>query len=225
VESYYIFMYYCTDKIIVNRHLAGCFAGSYSNHIIYIFQHNSKGAIGLLLNGGKIGNITSNQLKDIFNTKEGKYEKFKDMLINGNLSDIPLFLGGNETTKGIYFIHSYPEYSQIIDSHENKEKITLNSVIGEEKNKNKLREGVYFGTPFTFAEIVESEKIDVNRFRFYFGQQSWVSGQLESEIQAGYWSVIDADEEYFFSESKCENLASLNQKRPDFFSMIAPSLN
>ena len=46
--------------------------------IIYIFQHNSKGAIGLLLNVGKIGNITINQLKDIFNTKEGKYEKFKE---------------------------------------------------------------------------------------------------------------------------------------------------
>jgi hypothetical protein len=225
-----------TNKILVSKAVQGSqfcdeFLLKNPYSLIYVLSHNSKGAVGIMLNGPSIGNLNSIYLKDVVDAPEGQYDKFKQMYMDGVFKDLQLYLAGPRKTKGVYFLHGYGDSSCFLKSSQEP---TLNDALQEtifgqpEKSKKKYEvvDGVFFGTPHTFAHIVENDRLLENKYKFFTGETCWVPGQLETEVQAGFWAVVDYNSDYFFDSIKCENLAQSYRKiEPNFFSRIKPSLN
>jgi len=222
-------------KILVSKAKAGSgfcddFLLNNPNAVIYVFRHTNKGATGIILNGPSVGPLNTVFMKDVFDTPQGKYEKFKEMMLNGEFRDLELFKAGSQKTKGVFFIHGHKEFSgienplreQLVDdfirtAYEDFETVRV---------KLEVIEGVYFGTPHTFAHIAEAGMLAEKKYKFFTGEARWVPGQLDTEVQAGYWTVVDVDKDLFFDIPKCESLAqSFVTKKPSFYSRIQPSLN
>ena len=54
------------------------------------------------------------------------------------------------------------------------------------------------------------------------GQFKWYASQLETEIEAGYWNVVEPEPDLFFSIEKCEGLIPARDKA---FRAVRPSVN
>jgi len=174
----------------------------FSQSVIFLLMHDPKGAQGIILNS----------------TKEFGLIKFASSKDPKNTLDLPLFCGGPCKT-GIYFIHGHEEsydheeefQSQKDDEPEFDLGLPTSFDLGNEfdseygdnhsqqvKNKLKIMDGVYFGTPMAFSHIIELDKVKENKFRFYMGMSSWGPGQLEREIAGGAWKITDSDPDQFF---------------------------
>ena len=90
------------------------FAGS----VVFLFVHNEKGAQGVILNSREVGKIGFGQMQDIFNAAPGMFAEAKDMMLNGKLQSVPLFLGGPCQTPGVIFLHGHEEFLNIHEGQE-----------------------------------------------------------------------------------------------------------
>ena len=222
-------------KILVSKAKAGSgfcdeFLLNNPNAVVYVFRHTSKGATGIILNGPSVGPLNTVYMKDVFDTPQGNYEKFKEMVLSGEVSNLQLFLAGSQKTKGVFFMHGHKEFSGIENPMREQSVNDFMKFAYDDfestRSKFEVLDGVYFGTPHTFAHIAESGKLAEKKYKFFTGEARWIAGQLDTEVQAGYWTVINPEIELFFDPDKCESLAqSFKTKKPSFYSRIQPSLN
>lgn len=196
------------------------FAGS----VIFLFTHSKKGAQGVILNSKEIGKIGFGQMKDIFNAAPGTFAEAKDMMLNGKLETVPLFLGGPCQTPGLFFLHGHEEFLNVHESQEQGSEYDLGipssfNLFGEDEEKPayqddvptpfaqmNVTEGLYFGSPYTFGHLIEAGKLDENKFRFFTGLSAWSAGQLEYEIENGAWTVVDSTPDVFFNPEELNRL-------------------
>lgn len=189
----------------------------FSNSVICLLKHSPKGAMGICLNNSlSVGTVEFSEISKLLKSYEG-YEDFGDFK-----KSIPLYAGGPCRTSGIYFIHGYEEFSDFFlpDVESEKSEFDLglptsfeNDLKQEEIIKKlKVIDGVYFGSPFNFAHIVKSGKINENKFRFYAGISNWGPGQIEREIAGGAWTIQDVNPEIFFDIKALDILAGKVEK-------------
>jgi putative AlgH/UPF0301 family transcriptional regulator len=188
----------------------------FAGKVIFIFEHNDKGTHGVILNSEEIGKVGFAHMEQLFNSAPGDFDQVKDLILNGQLKSVPLYSGGPCSTPGIYFIHGHEEFKE--PEVEPKSEFDLGlpdsfDVFGDSPYKENtplskmfIMDGLYFGSPLTFGNIVEAGKLKENKFRFFTGISSWGAGQLEQEISQGAWTIIDnapvAD--FFFDHAQLE---------------------
>jgi putative transcriptional regulator len=179
-----------------------------ANKVIFVGMHTKNIAQGFILNAEKVGKVGYTNLLELFETPDKKSSRKFD--------SVPIYKGGPVKTNGIYLLHGYEEFYQP------KPAVDL-----------QIMEGVYFGTPAAFAAIIESGKLQENKFKFYAGTCDWSAGQLEKEVENGLWTVVDAKRELFFDEIGLSQLIENNRnKKPKIWSIFGfdlsgfnPSLN
>lgn len=198
----------------------------FAGKAIFMLSHSTKGAEGIILNPKEVGKVAFGDMQDIFNAAPGDFMVAKEMMMNGTLRSVPLFMGGPVYTPGLFFLHGYEQYTDILTADDQPEYdlgIPNSFSVNDEetefedqfedygKNKMKLIGGVYFGTPYTFGHIIEEGKLEEGKFRFYTGQSAWGPGQLESEFSQGAWSVLDCDvgDLFFDTTALNEEIASI----------------
>lgn len=201
------------------------FAGT----VVFLFRHNEKGAQGIILNAKEVGKVGFGYMKDIFNTPSGSFDEAKDLLINGNLQSVPLFMGGPCHTPGIFFLHGHEELLNVREGQEQGSEYDLGIPASFDLGNDNpyqdevpspiakliVTEGLYFGTPFTFGSLIEAGKLQEDKFRFFTGMSTWADGQLEHEIQNGAWTVVDPTVDVFFSAAELDKLVqSVADKKP-----------
>lgn len=195
----------------------------FSGKVIFVFEHNEKGAQGVILNSVEIGKVGFAHMKDLFNAPPDSFNEVKDMILKGELQSVPIFTGGPCHTPGIFFIHGYEE---LLNVHEGQEQISeydlgipssFNIFDDEEKPayqdevpspvaKLKVMDGLYFGSPYTFGHLVESGKILEKKFRFFSGLSAWGAGQLNYEVENGAWLVVDSNPDIIFNVDELNKL-------------------
>lgn len=224
----------CKHKLLVAN--ASITDDVFANSVIFIFEHSAKGAEGVILNSKiESGQVGFGPMKDILNVETGKFDVIKDLIINGDLQSVPLFSGGPCKTEGTYFMHGHEECLKNNNKFKNKFDLGIpndfsiedGSLIEENPFSNMyVTEGFYFGSPTTFAEIIESGKFKENKFRFFTGQSKWCAGQLEYEIENGAWSVINSNPNLFFDLNALNKLSeSVNIQKSSLFPKMSSQYN
>jgi putative AlgH/UPF0301 family transcriptional regulator len=208
-----------SKRILVSRSVKGPGALPQEKSVIYVFRHTTKGAVGVNLTGSCVGNIQTGQLRDILNAQPGLLDKAKDILLSDTFT-MPIFLGGPNKTVGVYFLHGHKEFANITKPDHEPEELLDDEI----KQDAIVTDGVYFGTPYTFGRLLEEGHQFSPLMRFFTGQCKWLSGQLELEVQAGYWDVYDPEPCLFFDLDACNKLLG-PECSFDFFSVLRPSLN
>lgn len=193
-------MYYPQKILIANSKVIK--DDVFSNSVVFLFEHDADGAQGIILNPKEVGKVAFTELLE----NDLSLDNAKEMLLDGKLDSAPLFLGGPCQVKGLYFIHGYEEFL--------------------EKN-HVITTGLYFGSPVTFCQIVESKKLSQNKFRFMNGTSLWAAGQLDNEIKNNAWTVVNPNPNLFFDDvaiSKLQN-AWGNYSKSDYKPEFDSSLN
>lgn len=94
-----------------------------------------------------------------------------DQLIPEINMEIPIFHGGPVDTDNLYFIHSVPDL--ITDSHS-------------------INDSIYWGGDFNAAfNLLLSGEITTDQIKFFLGYSGWESGQLDDELNASSWLVVN----------------------------------
>ena len=80
-----------------------------------------------------------------------------------------------------------------------------------------VMDGLYFGSPPVFCNILKSACNDPsrNKFKFFSGHAAWAVDQLQNEIDEGAWTVIeDVDPaEIFFDKDAVNDLIKTHAKK------------
>lgn len=211
----------------------------FSQSVIFLFKHTPKGAEGVILNSQKeVGMIGFGEMSKFMNGMP-PLDDFKKAM--ADLKSVPLFAGGPCNTPGVYFIHGYEEFHDLVLPEDDKPEFDLgiptsfgDNEYGDDpaqefKNKLKIMDGVYFGSPITFGHIIEAGKVDEKKFRFYIGMAGWGPGQLEQEIAGGAWKIMDSDPAKFFDLKALNELAGKVEKPetppPTWNDRYKPSMN
>lgn len=177
----------------------------FAGKIVFVFKHNKNGAEGVIINPKQIGKVGFAQLDDLLQVKS--LSDLGEMVLGDRMQSVPLYSGGPRKTKGMYLLHGYEELLVEDSEYEN--------VFDDSTEKMTLIDGVYFGTPIVFNKIVEYGLIEEKKFRFFTGQSSWSSLQLESEVKNGVWTVMESDGNAFFDEKLLKILVdSVSHKKP-----------
>lgn len=192
----------------------------FSGKVIFLFEHNEKGAHGVVLNSKEVGKIGFGHMKDLFNSAPGSFSEAKELILSGKLQSVSLFSGGPCNTPGVLFLHAYKELNQeSIEENKGSEYDLGIPVFDEDSSYKdsykdkydpisnlKLIEGFYFGTPHTFGHLIEAGKLSENKFKFFTGLSSWTAGQLEYEIENEAWTVIEPNPDLFFDAESLDKL-------------------
>lgn len=83
----------------------------------------------------------------------------------------PLWLGGTEKQNSLYCVHNCPGLS----------------------GATELRENLFLGGWDAARPKVADSTLAEGRFKFFLGVTQWNPGQLQEEIEAGAWLVLDCD--------------------------------
>lgn len=205
-----------TNKLLVSKQNTLPVGRDSERLVVHVFMHNHRGAVGMQLNGKVVSSLKHIFLKPVFNTPEGHFPTLKEMMVAKELDSLPLYYGGPSKTEGIYFVHGHDDLKDVTGRDWEP------TQHPEKPSGNELINGVYFGSPFTFGHIVERGLFGDGRFRFLTGQFKWYATQLETEIEAGYWDVVEPEPDIFFSIEKCEGLIPARDKA---FTAVRPSVN
>lgn len=209
------------------------FAGS----VVFILEHNKQGAVGIILNSKqKIGEMS---ITGFLEAPEGEFTSLKEA-IEGGLKSVPLYLGGPCRTPGPMFLHGYhqfltmatgeepPEFDLGIPNSFDSDSFdtgnTYDDKIPDFEKLLTIMDGVYYGSPFTIAGIIDDGKYDEGKFRCFIGASSWSPGQLEKEISNGAWTVRDADPEIFFDQDELNKIARSAKSHIQPFGDAEPEL-
>lgn len=96
--------------------------------------------------------------------------ELKDFIPEIN-SSLPVYNGGPVEQDNLYFIHTVPQL--IPDSIE-------------------ISNGIYWGGDFNaITKLLQENKLDENKIRFFLGYSGWEVDQLERELELNSWKVVN----------------------------------
>ncbi|WP_028601734.1 YqgE/AlgH family protein [Ottowia thiooxydans] len=141
---------------------------SFSKSVVYVCEHNERGALGLIIN--KPGDIS---LADLFRKVDLPLDR-KDLVVQ------PVFHGGPLQTERGFVLHE-PVQVEGIPPEESLYASTLTVPGGLEMTSSK--------------DVLEalSSGGGPKRVLVTLGYSAWGEGQLESEIAGNSWLTVDAD--------------------------------
>lgn len=211
----------------------------FSGSVVFLFEHTKKGAQGVILNSKEVGTVGFGQMQDLFNAGPDTFSEAKKLILDGTLQSVPLFMGGPVHTPGIFFLHGYEEFLNVHEGQEQGSEYDLGipasfSLFEDEADKSYqddvssplakliVTEGLYFGSPLTFGNLIEAGKLHENKFRFFTGLSTWSAGQLEHEVQNGAWTIFEPTPDLFFDVEQLEKLAQsvADKQQPEKHSWV-----
>lgn len=154
---------------------------NFARTVVLVAEHNDQGALGLILN-----RPTDLKLADLWTTIlstpgiEGK-----TLLTPEMASDLEAhaYLGGPVQRNAVLVLHAEGDLAEESDP---------------------VVPGVYLGSDVELlGELVQRASvggIEESRFRVYCGYSGWGAGQLDAEMEAGGWLMIDATSDHVFAE-------------------------
>ena len=145
----------------------------FSRSVVYLCEHNERGALGLVIN------------KPCDISLKGLFDKVELPLMRPDLSDDPVFYGGPVQTERGFVLHD-PMVAEGLGADESVYASTL-AVPG----------GLDMTTSKDVLEAMSGGG-GPRRVLVTLGFSSWGEGQLESEIASNSWLTVDADTSVIF---------------------------
>lgn len=148
--------------------MPGMVDGNFAGTVVYMCEHNDKGALGLVINRP----IDIN-LKHLF-------EKVDLSLDRSDLAERPVYLGGPVQTERGFVLHE-----------------SLGDEGGHYNSTLKIEGGLEMTTSRDVLEAL-SNGAGPRKVFITLGYSGWTAGQLEEEISRNGWLNVDADPEVIF---------------------------
>lgn len=148
--------------------MPGMVDGNFAGTVVYLCEHNDKGALGLVINRP----IDIN-LKHLF-------EKVDLSLDRGDLAERPVYLGGPVQTERGFVLHE-----------------SLGDEGGHYNSTLKIEGGLEMTTSRDVLEAL-SNGAGPRKVFITLGYSGWTAGQLEEEISRNGWLNVDADPDVIF---------------------------
>ncbi|MBI1342333.1 MAG: YqgE/AlgH family protein [Terrimonas sp.] len=114
-----------------------------------------------------------------------KYDTTLDKLVPGiDGKTLPVYYGGPVQTDTIHFLHQYPD--DIPGGFE-------------------VMKGVFWGGQFEkLIELLQANKLNDNKIRFFIGYSGWGERQLEEEMKEKSWMTVKATRKLLFHRNEKE---------------------
>jgi putative transcriptional regulator len=166
-----------SDAINLTHHFLIAMPGledeGFARSVIYVCEHGSRGALGLMIN--KPSDIS---LKHLF-------DKVDLSLRREDLTDSPVFQGGPVQTERGFVLHE-PMVAAAPDDEDDTDRSVYASTLS-------IPGGLLEMT--TSKDVLEalSTGAGPRRVLVTLGYSSWGEGQLESEIAENSWLTVEAD--------------------------------
>ena len=148
--------------------MPGMVDGNFAGTVVYLCEHNDKGALGLVINRP----IDIN-LKHLF-------EKVDLSLDRSDLAERPVYLGGPVQTERGFVLHE-----------------SLDDEGGHYNSTLKIEGGLEMTTSRDVLEAL-SNGAGPRKVLITLGYSGWTAGQLEEEISRNGWLNVDADPDVIF---------------------------
>ncbi|MGE0110264.1 YqgE/AlgH family protein [Aquabacterium sp.] len=148
--------------------MPGMVDGNFAGTVVYMCEHNDKGALGLVINRP----IDIN-LKHLF-------EKVDLSLDRSDLAERPVYLGGPVQTERGFVLHE-----------------SLGDEGGHYNSTLKIEGGLEMTTSRDVLEAL-SNGAGPRKVFITLGYSGWTAGQLEEEISRNGWLNVDADPDVIF---------------------------
>lgn len=148
--------------------MPGMVDGNFAGTVVYLCEHNDKGALGLVINRP----IDIN-LKHLF-------EKVDLSLDRSDLAERPVYLGGPVQTERGFVLHE-----------------SLDDEGGHYNSTLKIGGGLEMTTSRDVLEAL-SNGAGPRKVFITLGYSGWTAGQLEEEISRNGWLNVDADPDVIF---------------------------
>ena len=148
--------------------MPGMVDGNFAGTVVYMCEHNDKGALGLVINRP----IDIN-LKHLF-------EKVDLPLERSDLAERPVYLGGPVQTERGFVLHE-----------------RLDDEGGHYNSTLKIEGGLEMTTSCDVLEAL-SNGAGPRKVFITLGYSGWTAGQLEEEISRNGWLNVDADPQIIF---------------------------
>ena len=148
--------------------MPGMVDGNFAGTVVYLCEHNDKGALGLVINRP----IDIN-LKHLF-------EKVDLSLDRSDLAERPVYLGGPVQTERGFVLHE-----------------SLDDEVGHYNSTLKIEGGLEMTTSRDVLEAL-SNGAGPRKVFITLGYSGWTAGQLEEEISRNGWLNVDADPDVIF---------------------------
>ncbi len=148
--------------------MPGMVDGNFAGTVVYLCEHNDKGALGLVINRP----IDIN-LKHLF-------EKVDLSLDRSDLAERPVYLGGPVQTERGFVLHE-----------------SLDDEGGHYNSTLKIEGGLEMTTSRDVLEALSNGAGPCKVF-ITLGYSGWTAGQLEEEISRNGWLNVDADPDVIF---------------------------
>ncbi|MBP7132473.1 MAG: YqgE/AlgH family protein [Aquabacterium sp.] len=148
--------------------MPGMVDGNFAGTVVYMCEHNDKGALGLVINRP----IDIN-LKHLF-------EKVDLSLDRSDLAERPVYLGGPVQTERGFVLHE-----------------SLDDEGGHYNSTLKIAGGLEMTTSRDVLEAL-AHGAGPRKVFITLGYSGWTAGQLEDEISRNGWLNVDADPQVIF---------------------------
>lgn len=169
----------------------------FDKSIIYILDHSSKGAVGVIVNR-LINKISFNKIIDILRDKDADYDN--DLYLNKKVA-LSLYAGGPvERDRGLV-LHTKDYQSNALFGSETAFSVSSNIDVFRALLCNK----------------------GPKKSLFVMGYTLWEGGQLEDEIQNNFWNVAECSEDIIFMEDNDAKWRNMSTGLNTSFSVLAPS--
>ena len=146
----------------------------FSKSVVYVCEHNSKGALGLVIN-----KPADMDLKALF-------EKIDLPLHRTDLQASRVFQGGPVQTERGFVLH---ERSEVADEEDSKSSLYASTMT--------IPGGLEMTTSKDVLEAIASGS-GPGRVLVSLGYSAWAGGQLETELGENSWITVDADQAIIF---------------------------
>ena len=149
--------------------MPGMVDGNFAGTVVYLCEHNGKGALGLVIN-----RPTDINLRHLF-------EKVDLSLERDDLAERPVFMGGPVQTERGFVLHD-----------------SLDDDGGHYNSSLRIAGGLEMTTSRDVLEAISSGA-GPRRVFITLGYAGWSAGQLEEELSRNGWLSVAADPELIFA--------------------------
>jgi putative transcriptional regulator len=143
--------------------------GNFAGTVVYMCEHNDKGALGLVIN------------KPIDINLKHLFEKVDLSLERPDLASTPVFFGGTVQTERGFLLHE-----------------SLDAEGGHYNSTLKIAEGLEMTTSRDVLEAL-SNGAGPRKVFITLGYAGWSAGQLEEELSRNGWLTVDAQPDIIFN--------------------------
>jgi len=112
---------------------------------------------------------------------EGAFGLVVNRPVSGTGTPFPLYAGGPCPSDGVLMLHGHPDWAQSDDGTSAKE----------------VAPGVFLGDS-SCLEYISNAAGEELRYRMFRGYAGWGPGQLEGELAAGAWAIVQAKADTLF---------------------------